>query len=130
MQRALAAILCLTVAWHAMLGCCWHHAHTDGPADSGHCDGHRHSGHSHDAQPSQHEGDRDDSPEPCEENSCLFVRGEQVRTLDPIDEFTWAPAINFAPAAYLAESALTPAPEDGPPPPAVPRHLQFSVLLI
>lgn len=128
MLRVLAAILSLTVAWHAVLGCEWHHAHQG--SFWWHCGAsHQHAEHRLGAQDGPEE-DEQRAPGPCEENSCLFVRGEQVRTLDQFEEPAWAPVVVWSPLAVLPSPVTAPVLKTGPPLPAVPLHLRFSVLLI
>lgn len=78
MRRLLSAILSLLIALHAVLGCCWHHAHGEPTASDGwawpHLHVHDHGECGHGQELPTH-GDRDPADD-CDEASCVFVRGE------------------------------------------------------
>lgn len=83
MQKVLVTIASIALATHAVLGCCWHHAHfqTSGQfwigaervivhGDQSHCGCHGHQA-PHDDD--HHSG----TPHGCQEGKCDFVRVEQ-----------------------------------------------------
>ena len=140
MLRLLAATLtAAALIAHALLGCCWHHAHpaqaiasTDGcgalkPVVHGdHVHWHEHegdgssdSGHHHDGQPG------------CDEAECTYAGGApRVQIQSPLIGFDLpviAPAYSLVlgrlDAAYVARTAADGSPQG-------PIHLLYQVLVI
>ncbi len=71
MNRPITLSLAIVVLAHSLAGCCSHHAHASVLGEANACSTHEHEhGHSDD-------GTKSDSPgQPCDEGSCVFVRGD------------------------------------------------------
>jgi hypothetical protein len=129
MQRLLTLILSLNLALHAVLGCCWHHAHAEPATPDAN---HHHCGHDHGPAPGHDDHDRAPAPDNCDEGACLFVRGDQSGpTVQMVELGLWLDlpeSVAAAPIALTATRAV--AAGDAPPPPELPQYLRFSALLI
>ncbi len=129
-------MLGLALAMHAVLGCCWHHAHaanprvgdTDSPSECG-CQHHQH-GPAQTEPRSQPDGDRQ-APECCFHDSCVYLRAERAPELDlagcfdllpPYQVFDVDPIVDAPLCAALDERAF---PAD-----STPLFLRLGVLLI
>lgn len=86
MQRAQGIVLTLVFAWHAVLGCCWHHAHASGDTHSREmATKHATCGHGH------HHHDVGDSdghapvPHDCDKTACVYVKTSSSNQVDSLD---------------------------------------------
>jgi hypothetical protein len=137
MQHLIASIASLAVAAHAVLGCCWHHSHSDAEemrtaaahAIHAGCAGHR-----HETSPQENSGKHDDDPsghDGCNEERCSFICIEKQQqeasplTLASIFFLSDAPA-KVSQQSIGGEFRLA----IGDLPPHVPIYLAHQILLI
>ncbi len=136
MQRIARAMLGLALAMHAVLGCCWHHAHAAnsraGDAASHSecgCQHHQH-GPTQTEPGSQHGGDRQ-TPECCVHDSCVYLRAERAPELDLAGCFDLLPPCQVFAVDPIVDAPLRAAPDERTfPADSTPLFLRLGVLLI
>jgi hypothetical protein len=79
MNRPITLLLAVVVLAHSLAGCCSHHAHASVPDEVSACSTHEHC-HEHGA--SEDGTKSDPSDQPCDESSCVFVRGESSQSIE------------------------------------------------
>lgn len=81
MNRPITILLSLVVLAHALLGCCCHHVHAVEMGGAAACNGHDHGHHKH-GHDHSHSSKGDKCPsKPCDEESCVFIRGDVVNSV-------------------------------------------------
>ena len=108
MQTFLRISTTLVIIAHAMLGCCWHHAHAHPPHSSGQavvetvcCHGHKHADHAR--------GERNlplvPDHEPCQETDCVYV-WENGASQSLADSNVDSSLTGHSPSPTVAETGL------------------------
>jgi len=117
----------MAVLPHAVLGCCWHHAHAEvehatpavevagveRPDDVSHHHGHRHTSRSTDSHVADETGGHDDHQcphEPCDEPSCAFVSVAKSNLQLEATMALWQSASSDATAEFAPARHSTPSP--------------------
>lgn len=127
MKRPIVLLTAAVLLAHALLGCCWHHAHASagGVAEPCSHDGHEH-GHSDDGTESEPPG------QPCDEGSCVFVRGDGSPSVEMTLAHALVGCIATAPEVALDSLRIARAsyPDSQELAPHTRIHLLHQILLI
>lgn len=104
--KLVVSVTLLPMLVHSILGCCWHHAHSEwsfsfvsSPIEARDCDGHRHN---HPRVHSQcSDCTRSDVPlpcqhdKPCDDFQCVYVEAGFVRVAFEFDRYDQVAASNI-----------------------------------
>jgi len=129
MHRPIPLMLAFVVLAHSLAGCCYHHAHAAAPDESTACSAHEHC---HDHGNSDDGTNSDPQDKPCEEGSCVFVRGDGSPTFEPTLVLALDGCVTTASESSLdmLRTSLVGYPESQDLSPHTRIHLQHQILLI
>lgn len=88
--KLVVSVVLLPMLVHSILGCCWHHAHSESDRSCEHSTAETHTGHSHSHdQPSENHVPVVPAPydhhESCDDVRCVYVAAEPVRNMLAVD---------------------------------------------